>query len=144
ALAGLLWPDQAENLARNNLSRALYSLRRSLGGSHSDDDLLRADAHSVRLKPGGPWAVDVEVFCDLIAASEAHRHRRWRTCPACAGRLRQAAHLYRGDLLQHFFLSDSAPFEEWALARREVLRQAALSACERLVEYCEWHGAADE
>jgi len=144
ALAGLLWPEEAENVARQNLSRALYSLRRSLGGKDAGEALLLADAQSIRLQPGGPWAVDVVGFRDLIARCEAHHHRRWRTCTACAKRLRQATRAYRGDLLQQFSLGDSVPFEEWTLARREVLRQAALSACERLVEYCEWHGAWDE
>ncbi len=39
-----------------------------------------------------------------------------------------------------FNLPDSAPFEEWAQAQREHLRQRALSALDRLRRATEWRG----
>lgn len=49
-----------------------------------------------------------------MTAAEGHGHRAWHLCTPCAGKLRQGIALYRGDFLAHFYLSDSAPFEEWA------------------------------
>ena len=43
--------------------------------------------------------------------------------------------LYRGPFLDGFSLSDSAPFEEWLLAKREYFSQQMLKALSRLAEW---------
>ncbi len=133
-LCGLLWPNSTERAARQSLSQAVSILRQALGDSASTENFILTHAGAVQLNPAAQVQVDVNDFSALIAASEAHApvHRAWRLCSPCAARLAQAAALYRGDFLAQFFLSDSSPFEEWALVVRERLRQRLLSVLDRL------------
>jgi predicted ATPase/DNA-binding SARP family transcriptional activator len=140
-LATLLWPDQSDRTARGNLSQALTTLRNVLDDRTSGQPILLADAETVQLDPDRAIEVDVRQFLALLRTSEAHGHRSWRTCTPCAERLRQAMSLYRDNFLADFFIGDSAVFEEWASLQREHLRQRALSALERLVQWAQWRGA---
>ena len=143
SLCNLLWPDLAGNAARQNLSQALSQLRKMLGDKDASPPILLATNESVQLHAAAS-EVDVILFSELLAEAEAHPHRAWRLCSTCAEKLRRAIDLYRGDFLVQFYLSDSAPFEEWALLRRERLRQYMLSALERLAAYAEWRGAFEQ
>jgi predicted ATPase/DNA-binding SARP family transcriptional activator len=141
SLCTLLWPDLPESAARQNLSQALSQLRKLLGDKSAEAPFLLTTTESVQLNPTASWEVDVSPFTALLMEAEAHAHRGWQLCSPCASKLRQAIALYRGDFLAQFYLSDSDPFEEWALLLREQLRQRMLSALERLVQHDEWHGA---
>jgi DNA-binding SARP family transcriptional activator len=143
-LATLLWPDQPEQNARGSLSRALTTLRNTLGDKTADQPLLIADAQNVQLDPAAAIEVDVARFLALLRDSDAHAHHSWRTCTPCAARLRQAIDLYRGDFFADFHIGDSEVFEEWSGLQREHLRQRALSALSRLAERAEWRGAYSE
>jgi predicted ATPase/DNA-binding SARP family transcriptional activator len=144
-LAGLLWSDDSERSARQSLSQALMTLRTTLGErdpTHRNGhaSLLRIDAETLRLNPAAAWTTDIAQFQALLAACAAHDHHAWRTCTACAERLRAAITLYRGDFLAQFTLRDSVLFEEWAQLLRERLHRQALGALDRLAEYAEWRG----
>ncbi|HLF26398.1 MAG TPA: BTAD domain-containing putative transcriptional regulator [Anaerolineae bacterium] len=141
SLCALLWPDLSESAARQNLSQALTQLRKVLGDKRAATPFLLTTTERVQLNPEAPWDVDVTRFTALAAEAEAHAHRAWPLCTPCAAKLREVAALYRGDFLAQFYVSDSAPFEEWALLLRERLRQRLLSALERLAHYAEWREA---
>ncbi len=145
-LCALLWPAAAERLARHNLSQALSSLRQVLAEAHAAAPVLLATPETLQLNPAADIDIDVIGFAGLIAAAEAHApaHRGWHLCTPCAERLRQAAALYRGDFLAHFFLKDSTPFEDWALQERERHRQQMQRALERLAAYAEWRGRYEQ
>lgn len=144
SLATLLWPDQPEQSARGSLSQALTTLRGAFGDKQADAPVLLADVQHVWLNPAIAVDVDVVSFRAALAAAEAHPHRSWRTCAACAERLRQAMDLYRGAFLADIAIPDSAVFEEWAMFQREQLLQRALSGLERLIERAQWRGAYPE
>lgn len=144
SLATLLWPDQPEQSARGSLSQALTTLRSALGDKQADAPALLADIQHVWLNPSIAIDVDVISFRAALAEAEAHPHRSWRTCAACAESLRQALELYRGAFLADIAIPDSAVFEEWAMFQRERLLQRALSGLERLVERAQWRGAYPE
>jgi DNA-binding SARP family transcriptional activator len=137
-------PGQPDRAARGNLSQALTTLRNALDDKTGSPSILLADAETVQLDPGSAIAVDVRQFLALLRTSEAHAHHSWRTCTPCAERLRQAMSVYRDNFLADFFIADSAVFEEWASLQREHLRQRALSALERLVEWAQGRGASVE
>ncbi|HEX5506272.1 MAG TPA: BTAD domain-containing putative transcriptional regulator, partial [Thermomicrobiales bacterium] len=149
ALAGLLWPEQEERAARHSLSQALSTLRRALGdrpagaGGEGVAPLLLARDTVQFTLAGDDW-LDVAAFIALLDDCARHPHRGPETCARCARRLERAVALYRGDFLAEFSLPDSAPFEEWALARREWLRGRALWALARLAAYHEARGAHDQ
>ncbi len=145
ALAGLLWPDEPDQTARNNLRQTLAGLRRTLGDRQAPSrPLLCIERDSIQLNPSANCWTDVaEIRRHLTRCSE-HTHRHPETCHVCAAEREQAVALYQGDFLQHFFLSDSSPFDEWALLHRERLRRQVLEALESLVDFNQWRGDFDK
>jgi predicted ATPase/DNA-binding SARP family transcriptional activator len=134
ALAGLLWPEQPDQTARNNLRLALHRLRLAIGEEGLEPPNLTLTTETVQFEPRSDTWVDSAAFTRLLDEIEQHDHRRLAVCPACVARLGAASELYRGDLLQGFFLDDSVAFAEWLLIRREGLHQRALGALYTLSE----------
>jgi predicted ATPase/DNA-binding SARP family transcriptional activator len=139
-LAFLLWPDQPDPVARSNLRQALANLRRTIGDEAAQPPLLRIDREFIQFNSEADYWLDITAFAELLAASESHSHRRAETCKHCAQWLQRAVELYRGNFLEHFFVSDSDAFDEWALARREKMRHLALTALYRLADFHERRG----
>jgi predicted ATPase/DNA-binding SARP family transcriptional activator len=142
-LIGLLWPDQPDQAARASLRQALANLRKALGDRTAESPFLSMAPDSIQFRRSGRCWIDVVAFADLIAACQAHRHRRLDACRTCATRLQQAADLYRGDFLAQFVQSGSVAFEEWVLLRRERWHRAALEALHALAEYHDRRGEYD-
>lgn len=115
ALASLLWSEMADAGAGANLRVALSNLNRLLAPH------LLVTRQTVGLNPASASWVDVAAFESGTAQPVA-----------TLGRLREAAALYRGPLLDGFTVRNAPPFDEWLLGRREWLRQRALQALWRL------------
>ena len=113
ALAGLLWSDRPENIARTSLRAALSQLRKAAG------DVVLAARRTVGLNSDSNLWLDVAVLEQ--AASSGND-------------LATAAELYRGDFLDDFYVPEAELFEEWLLVERERLRQLALSVLEQLAD----------
>jgi len=137
ALASLLWPDQPEQDARNNLRQALSNLRQALGDQRATPSFLRITSTTIQFDRASDHYIDVVAFMDLLDTCAQHPHRRPETCTSCARRLQQAAALYDRDFLDPFFLRDSGAFEEWAIRTRERLHHCALQALVQLANYYE-------
>ena len=88
--------------------------------------------------------VDVADLVELLSACSRHVHRHPSHCKPCAQRLAQAVKLYRGHFMEHFFLADSAAFEEWAALKREGLQRQVLDALARLAGYHERRGEYEQ
>jgi predicted ATPase/DNA-binding SARP family transcriptional activator/tetratricopeptide (TPR) repeat protein len=138
-LSGLLWPDQPEARARQNLRQALTHLRQSLGECQ-DASFLDVSRESVQFTPQCDYALDVAEFVRLANACQAHRHMRPETCRPCLRRMERMATLYRGNFLEQFYLRDSAAFEEWSLLKREWLARQAIEVFARLADFHERRG----
>jgi DNA-binding SARP family transcriptional activator len=132
-LAFLFWPDTSEAQARTNLRNLLHHLRRALPEA---DRFLDASVQTVQWRSDAPFSLDVADFDAALARAEqapAASH------PAAVREaLESAVALYHGDLLP-------SCYEDWILPHREGLRQAYLSALERLVrlgeEQCDYPAA---
>ncbi len=135
ALAGLLWPDSEQGLARGNLRQALYTLRQAIGDPVADPPYLLIHRDEIQFNTASDYALDVAVFEAKLAVCQAHSHANIETCGYCTQLLDEAVAQYRGKFLDQFFLKDSAEFEEWALVRREFLHRRALEALEHLANY---------
>ena len=138
-LAGLLWPDEPEAVARHNLRQVLSLLRTAIGDRQADPPYLHITRQTIQLNAQSALSLDVAAFTDLLSACEQHRHRRIEACRPCVQRLEQAAELYRGDLLAGFSLP-SALFEEWLVTEREGYHSKALEAYHRLAVHYERRG----
>ena len=101
ALLGLFWPDLDQEHARGALRRALYFLRRSLG----DGIVVSRGEEEVGIAAGTIW-------CDAVAFEAAVRD----------GKPGEAQALYRGDLLEGFYIAGGAGAEEWLDGERGRLR----------------------
>ncbi len=114
SLAGLLWGELPEPQARMNLRHALANLRQLVG------DHLQITRETVAFDHTAPYWLDVEAVQGQFGASAA-------TAPTPdLRRLREALALYRGDLLEGFYVRDARSFEDWLLTQRERLRQLTL------------------
>ncbi len=136
ALAALLWPEQPEANARQNLRQALHGLRQALRTVPSLDHLLEITTKTIRLHPA-TITLDVQQFRHLWALCTDHAHPSMVACPDCVARLQQAAHLYTAEFLQGFFIKHSPPFEEWAFFVREQLHRQALEVFHTLTRYAQ-------
>ncbi|MBA2683712.1 MAG: hypothetical protein H0U66_04410 [Gemmatimonadaceae bacterium] len=113
-MLSLFWPEMDQERARRALRQAVHFLRSTLG----------ADVVQTRGGEDIGLASDV-LWCDVRAFDDA----------LVRGALEEALALYRGDLLDGFFISDaSSDFEEWLERERVRLRQKATTAAWSLSE----------
>ncbi len=127
-LIGLLWPDLAEEAARANLRQALASLRGAIADRSADPPYLLISRENVQWNEAANARLDVADLAELLSACNRHVHRNPSHCKPCAQRLARAVKLYRGHFMEHFFLADSAAFEEWAALKREGLQRQVRDA----------------
>jgi DNA-binding SARP family transcriptional activator/TolB-like protein len=121
SLVALFWPELDQEHARAALRQALHGLRRSLGDGALEsrgDDEVGLDGNSF--------------WCDAAAFESA----------VDAGRHADALELYRGDLLEGFFISGAPEFEHWLEDERARLRRRAGEAGWTLAESCRRAGDA--
>jgi len=132
SLAGLLWPDYPEQRARQNLSQALFTLRKAMADDRDSPSFLHVTRRSVQFTCTDGCCLDVAGFESLLTTCRAHAHRDVRSCDGCLERLSKAVQLYRGDFMGAFSLPDSPLFEEWVLVQRERLNHKVMQALEEL------------
>lgn len=119
SLLALFWPQLDNEHARAALRQALHGLRRMLG-----------DAVIVRRGDEEIGVDQPQLWCDAIAFDEA----------VDAGRLEAALQLYRGDLLEGFFISGAPAFERWVEDERIRRRHVATRGAWQLAESCRAEG----
>jgi DNA-binding SARP family transcriptional activator/predicted ATPase len=136
SLSALLWMDQSDERARQNLRQALSYLKQALNG----DELLLISQHDVQLHPQADIWIDVEEVEALVRACEKHRHRSIEHCPSCLHRQESLLGLYTGDFLEGFPSKNSENYEEWILLTRERLHQRAMTAHIALATMAERRG----
>jgi len=143
-LAELFWPDRPQGVARNSLKQALANLRKVISDREADPPFLRVSRAKLQFNLDSAHWLDVNECNDLLAACQAHDHRRAETCKPCTERFRQVVALYQEPFLEQFYLGDSAAFEEWALVRREGLQRRVMGALRHLTAYHERRGEYKE
>ena len=138
ALAGLLWPNQPESLALQNLRQTLTRLRRAIGDQEADPPFLLITKKSIQFNLASNYDLDVEQFTQTIPPLLATGAD---DPPASIQSLQQAIEAYQGELLSGLFLADSQLFEEWLLINREQLYRQFQETLQYLASY---HAAKGE
>lgn len=142
-LCALLWPDQPEKRALQNLRQTLHRLRHTLRQAEEPESpFLLITPQSVQFNAESDYALDVNAFEALIAETRRHRHRQRRlpSCRACMQRLTRAVEMYGGGFLAGFSIKNAAAFDEWAALQRERLRLQVLDALDVLATHHERRG----
>jgi predicted ATPase/DNA-binding SARP family transcriptional activator/TolA-binding protein len=129
ALAALLWGELPDGSARQNLRVVLADLRRAAG------DHLVVTRTTVAFDRAAPYWLDAAAFEAALRPPDSGG-------AVPPERLRAAAALYRGDLLEGFAVREAPAFDEWLAAERERLRQLALHALHALAVHHTERGEA--
>ena len=124
SLAALLWPDWPDKGARTNLRYALSDLRSVIGDREAEPAYLTITRETVQFNIDSDHSVDVLDFTKMLS-------------PGVNGvqdidRLVEAVNLYQGEFLEGFSISDSQPFQEWMLLKREQLHRQLVEALRQL------------
>src|SRR3989449_5634344 len=123
SLLALFWPELDQEHARAALRQALHGLRQALGEgvlvSRGDED-IGLDQEQIR--------------CDVVEFERA----------AEAGRLADALDLYRGDLLEGFFIRGAPGVEQWLEDERARLKAVALRGASALAQQSDARGGLGE
>ncbi len=114
-IASVFWPESDHAHARGALRQALRFLRRAVGA----DALCTRGDDEVRLDPAACW-------CDATAFESA----------VAAGESETAVALYRGDLLDGFYIDSAPAFDDWLEPRRGRLARAYARSLERIADRC--------
>jgi predicted ATPase/DNA-binding SARP family transcriptional activator len=133
ALAELLWSGQVTG--RQNLRQSLSRLLNALPQPVEDAPFFLTTRQEIGFNAASNHLLDLAQFTEKLGAVRRHRHPALHQCQTCIGELDAAVALYRGDFL-HGLLVESLPFDEWALLKREWLRQEALWALDALARHC--------
>jgi TolB-like protein/DNA-binding SARP family transcriptional activator len=122
-LVGLMWPDRANDRARNLLDQALYAARRVCGQA-----VFLTTQTALAINPA-VLESDVGEFSEAIARGD----------PAAA------AAIYSGPFLDGLLLADAADFERWASLERTRYARAYQECLETLAAAAasreQWHEA---
>src|SRR5256886_3720656 len=119
SLVALFWPELDQKHARAALREALHVLRSAVG----QGIVTRRGDEEIGLDADLFWN-DVAAFDRAVAAAE------WG----------EALELYRGDLLEGFFISEAPEFERWLETERARLKDAACLSAHALIERSEASG----
>jgi serine/threonine-protein kinase len=113
SLLAVFWPEANQELARASLRKAVHNLRRTLG----DDAIVGQSDDELGIAPG-------LLTCDAIDFERA----------VDAGDADAALELYKGPLLDGFFLPDAPEFERWTERERARLRDRAFETAWKRAE----------
>lgn len=135
-LMGLLWPEQSEKRARNNLRVNLHRLRKTLEKATGEKDWLLVGRDSVQLNGTAAIAIDVMQFETHCQVAQRLAVENGMADPARLRHLKEVCRLYQGEFLQGFSFAHSVVFAQWATQGREQWHRRALKS---LYELCAMH-----
>ena len=119
SLLPIFWPELDQDHARTALRQALRVIRAAL----ATDVVVNRGDDEVSLDDTQIWS-DVAAFDRAIAVDQPL----------------EALELYRGPLLDGFFISGAPEFEQWLESERGAFRHRASRAARTLVDHCEARG----
>lgn len=118
-LANLLWSEQNNQQARNNLRYLLPELRKALG------DYLIINAQTISFNTQLPYWLDVEILRTTLTALPDHFNPQ---------EVQQALNLYQGPFLAGFTIRTAPVFDEWVAQQRTEYQLLAVQGFYQLAE----------
>ncbi|MBI9050550.1 MAG: tetratricopeptide repeat protein [Anaerolineaceae bacterium] len=136
-LAGLLWPDEKEERALQNLRQTLSYLRKGLGESNQSANLILSDRESIQINPKADIQVDYLAFKKFLQKGLFHYQSQIGNGLFHVRFLQYAIDQFQGEFLSHFSVNKSFMFEEWVMLYREEVNLQMVRALNILCEYHE-------
>ena len=128
-LAGMLWPDVPDQIARGNLRNAVFYLRKALGQIKPWHDeiprFLQADRSTIWFTSSDDFKLDVADYEKYLSDSE--EGRKFADRQQMILKLEEAIALYGGNFMEDIYI-DSTIFEEWIDLERDRLQQQLITA----------------
>jgi DNA-binding SARP family transcriptional activator len=132
-LAGMFWGESSTEKSKKYLRQSLWHLQTTLEvDSEARAPFLLVDHDWVQLNPQSEFWLDVATFEAAFNLTEGMPGSQLSA--DVADLLKKAVELYKGDLLE-------GCYEDWCLFERERLENLYLSMLDKLMSYCERHGA---
>ncbi|MDJ0753545.1 MAG: BTAD domain-containing putative transcriptional regulator [Ardenticatenaceae bacterium] len=130
-LANLLWSNLSTSKSKTYLRKTLWQLQTIL----DDPDFLSIEPEWIQINKDAPIWLDVAILENAFNHVKGVQGHQLDSLTM--EQVRQATDLYRGDLLEGWYL-------EWCLHERERLQNIYLILLEKLMGYCESHGEIEE
>ena len=108
-IAGILWGDKENQVARKNLRNTVYQANKIFEG----DVIVSPSRSSLALNPELSFSLDVRLF-------ERDPIRN--------------LHLYQGDFLEGFYVKDDEDFDQWASRKRSAYKQLYIESCYQKID----------
>lgn len=108
-IAGILWGDKENQVARKNLRNTVYQANKIFEG----DVIVSPTRSSLALNPDLSLSLDVQIFeRDPISHLD----------------------LYQGDFLEGFYVKDDEDFDQWASRKRNAYKQLYIESCYQKID----------
>ena len=108
-IAGILWGDKENQVARKNLRNTVYQANKIFEG----DVIVSPSRNSLALNPELNLSLDVQLFeKDPISN----------------------LHLYQGDFLEGFYVKDDEDFDQWDSRKRSAYKQLYIDSCYQKID----------
>ena len=108
-IAGILWGDKENQVARKNLRNTVYQANKIFEG----DVIVSPSRSSLALNSELNLSLDVQLFeRDPISN----------------------LHLYQGDFLEGFYVKDDEDFDQWASRKRSAYKQLYIESCYQKID----------
>jgi DNA-binding SARP family transcriptional activator len=131
-LAGLLWSDPSSEQSKAYLRKVLWQLQSALAGPGSRaEKLVQAQGDTIRVDASQALWLDVSEF--EAAYSGVRGKAAAELTDEQVAALQAAVDLYRGDLLEGWYL-------DWCSFHRERLLHMHLTMLDKLMAWCEIRG----
>ena len=108
-IAGILWGDKENQVARKNLRNTVYQANKIFEG----DIIVSPSRSSLALNPDLSLSLDVQLF-ERNPISHLD--------------------LYQGDFLEGFYVKDDEDFDQWASRKRDAYRKLYVESCYQKIE----------
>lgn len=107
-IAGLLWPEKSDKMAKKNLRNTIYQANRAIG-----EDVIQTP-NNKRLVLNQTLAItsDVDEFMSQT---------------------RDALHLYKDSLMKGFFVKDAEDYDMWVLKMRQFYEKVFVETCAAVI-----------
>ncbi len=135
-LADMLWGETVQDQANNYLRKALWQLQSALDNwGLGEQGLLLVEGEWLQINPHIELWLDIGVLEYAFKKTQGILGRDLEA--GQAQMIQEATGLYRGDLMDGWY-------QDWCSYERERLQHLYLAMLDKLMDYCEVHGAYED